>query len=114
VFAPRYAVDSRPMILTLPAIGSPGGSDKTLRCLFALLLEQLVRQRSAVNRQAVVVLDAAQLRDLLRVAFELQQGPHLAVAVLIDDVDALVHVDEVEDLLRERIAAEPEVRRVHL
>src|SRR5882762_703993 len=107
VFAPRYAVDSSPMMLTFPAIrfSSP---------IYLLLLQQFRRQRAAVDRQPVIVLDAPQLRDLLRVAFELDQAPHLPVAVLIDDVDAIVRVDEVEQLLRERVAAQPEVGRIEL
>src|SRR5215216_6286680 len=76
-----------------------------------LLVEQLGRHRSAVDWQAEVMTDAAQLGDLLRCAFHLQQREQLSVAVLLDDIDAAAAIDEVEHLWRERVGAQPQIRR---
>ena len=58
---------------------------------------------AGVDRQAVVVQHAAQLASVASgVQLELQQLQHLRVAVLLDDVDALVRVDERVELVGER------------
>ena len=58
--------------------------------------------------------DAAQLRHLRRIAFEPDEAPHLPIAILIDDVYAVVGVNEVEQFLAERVTAQPQIRGVHL
>jgi hypothetical protein len=54
---------------------------------------------------------APQFRDAPRPAARLQQPEHLGVAVLLDDVDPLVAVDERLDLGGERIRPQAQVRR---
>ena len=58
------------------------------------LREDVVGDRPRVDRQAAVVQHASQLRDALGGELEAHQRQHLRVAVLLDDVDALVAVDE--------------------
>src|SRR5688572_9943318 len=78
----------------------------------ALLRQQAFRDAARVDRQAAVVADAAQSRRQRRIAFHRQQLEHLAVAVLVDDVHALVLPDELLDGRRERERAQAQIRRV--
>ena len=50
--------------------------------------------------------DAAQAGDQFRLQVELEQAEHLRVAVLFDDVDALVLLDEFVHFAGERIGAQ--------
>src|SRR6266498_3868093 len=63
--------------------------------LDALLREDVVGNRTRVDRQAVVVQDLSQLRDSLRTELQAHETQHLGITVLLDDVDALVAVDEI-------------------
>ena len=54
--------------------------------------------------------DASQLGDLRRRELQPHQAEHLRVAVLLDDVDARIPIDEVGQLRRERIGAQAQVR----
>ena len=75
-----------------------------LRHFEPFLRQHVVGDAAGVDRQAVVVQHAAQLRLPLRRQLELHQLQQLRVAVLLDDVDALVRVDERAQLVVERIA----------
>ena len=131
VLLPRYAIGSRPMRLTFfpgrlavlastfrVSVGAvlwtacPGRSED--RPSSSLLSQQLSRHGSAVDWQTCVVRDRAQLGQLRRIALHLEQRQHLAVAVLFDHVDAVAFLDELEDLGRERVRLQPEVRRRQL
>ena len=55
-----------------------------------LLLQDAVGDAARVDRQAVVVQHAAKRAAQLRFAVHQQQAQHLRVAVLLDDVHAIV------------------------
>ena len=67
---------------------------RLLRDLEAFLRQHIVGDAAGVDRQAVVVQHAAQLRDALGDSSRRISCSELRVAVLLDDVDALVRVDE--------------------
>src|SRR5271157_6559847 len=62
--------------------------------VLSLLGSNFLGDGTRVKGQAVVVADAAQLRNLLRARFQPQQAQHLAVAVLIHDIYALVTINK--------------------
>ncbi len=53
--------------------------------------------------------DAAQARGEFGFEIELEQAEHLRVAILFDDVDAIVLLDEFVDFAGERIGAQAQV-----
>ena len=53
--------------------------------------------------------DAAEAADQLGLEIEFEQAKHLRVAVLLDDIDVLVLLDELVNLASERISAQPQV-----
>ncbi len=67
-----------------------------------------VTERASMGK-SVVVADAAQSGDVRHRNVKLQQLQHLAVAVLVDDVHALVRGDELMGFGRKRIGAQAQV-----
>src|SRR5262249_48788761 len=100
LFAPRH-----------PRSGYPR---RLLRDLEPFLRQDIVRDAPSVNRQTAVVKNASKLRDLLWHRLEFDQLEHLSVAVLLDDVDALVRVYEGAELVGERIGTKTEVRGLEI
>ena len=79
-----------------PVIEEDADARFPLRDLEAFLRQDVVAHAPRVDRQPVVVQHAAQLGAALRRQLELQQHRQLGIAVLLDDVDALVRVDELQ------------------
>src|SRR5215471_20016092 len=94
-------------------VGFGRGRGWSRRHLLALLGNDLVRQRAGVNRQAVVVPDAAQLNYLLRRQIELEQLKHLRIAVLLHNIDPVVVLYEIVDIMVERIGTDAQVVSLH-
>src|SRR5580704_3917879 len=53
--------------------------------------------------------DAAQVSDQFRLEIEFQQAQHLRVAVLLDDINMFVLLDEFMHFARKRISPQPQV-----
>src|SRR6185503_10911112 len=71
----------------------------------SLLSKNLVSNRPRVDREPVVVKHLPKLRSAFGAEGQSHQAEHLCVAVLLDDVNALVMIDERFELFRERIGA---------
>ena len=78
-------------------------------CSYSLLAHDLVSHGARIQRQSAVIADAAQLGDIVRIELQAHQGQQLRVAVLVDDVDALVPADEIDQLVGERICLQPKI-----
>src|ERR1039458_9811877 len=83
------------------------------RHLFALLSDDVVGDGARIDRQSVVVANAAQLADLFNRDVQLQQLQHLRVAVLVDHVNPLVRSHKAVRLAGERISAQAQVVGLH-
>src|SRR3984957_7482468 len=79
------------------------------RHLLALHGAEFVGDGARIERQSVEMADAAQTRGHFWFEVELEQTQHLCVAILLDDVDAIVLFDEFMNLAGKRISTEPEV-----
>ena len=77
--------------------------------LLAFHAGQFVGDGPRVERQSGDVGDAAQARGQLGLEVELEQGEHLRVAVLLDEVNAVVLLDELVHFAGEGICPEPQV-----
>src|SRR3954471_16375504 len=74
-----------------------------------LLRENFVGDRSRVDWQSVVVQNLAQLGAPFGAQRQPHQAQHLGIAVLFDDVDALMVIDESLEFLGERTGTEAHV-----
>src|ERR1700675_3104971 len=79
------------------------------RHLLALHGAEFVSDGARIERQSVEMADAAQTRSKFWFEVELEQTQHLCVAILLDDVDAIVLFDEFMNLAGKRISTEPQV-----
>ena len=82
--------------------------------LDSFLHDQFVGHAARIDRQAVVVPHTAQFGGIFGRQIELEQAQHLRIAVLLDDVNAVVRGDELVDLAREWIRADTKVVRLDL
>ncbi len=108
-FAALIVEDAEADAVGLRSGAGVGSAVGVVAILLALHAGQFVGDRARIERQAVEMGDAAQARDQFRLQVELEQAEHLRVAVLLDDVDALVLRDEVVNLTRERIGAQAQI-----
>ena len=107
---PRYSTIGKADVIHLRARGptrSCGGHYKP-----SLVANSSV-MRARVDRQSVVVQNAAQLHHLLGGKIQLQQARQLRVAVLLHHVNALMAGHKVVNLVRERIGADAHVVHAH-
>src|SRR5215469_1085191 len=104
VLPPLYSRTERPMRLVLGA-----GAVGVVAILLALHGHEFVGHRARVERQAVDMRDAAQASGQRGLDVELEQAEHLGVAVLLDDVDGVVLLDEVVHLAGEGVGANAQV-----
>src|SRR5579863_6933280 len=74
-----------------------------------LFLEQRIDDAARVDRNAVIVPYGLQASDQMRRKLRSQNAIELSVAILLDDVDAIVALDERRDFGRERQSAHPHV-----
>src|SRR5215472_19258507 len=102
VFPPLYSRTERLMRFVLGA-GVLGVVD----ILLALHRHDFVGDRAGVERQPVNVSDTAQPRCEFGAYVELQQAQHLRIAILFDHVEAVMLLNELVNLARERIRLQP-------
>src|SRR5580658_374086 len=81
--------------------------------LLALHRNKFVSHRARIERQPVNVADRPQARRQFRFDVEFEQRGHLAVAVLLDYICALVPLNKIVHLARERIRPYPEIIRFY-
>src|SRR5689334_18848293 len=98
VLPPLYSMTVRPMRLVFGALAGvvailllrvPCGRKRAAR----FHRHQLVGDTARVERQAVDVGDGAIFRYEFRRKLDLEQAEHLAIAILLDDVNAVVRAD---------------------
>src|SRR5215470_10291760 len=104
VFPPLYSRTERLMRFVFGA-GVLGVVD----ILLALHRHDFVGDRARIKRQPVNVRDAAQPGREFYAYVELQQAQHLRIAVLFDHVDAVMLLNELVNLPRERIRLQAQV-----
>src|SRR5690348_3992510 len=73
--------------------------------LLALPGNDLVSYAASVDWKSLVVANALEFGNVLRISFDSQQLINLAVAVLFDHIDPLVAANKIQDLLGERKCA---------
>src|ERR1700756_617927 len=104
VLPPLYSITDSPMRLILGA-----GVLGVVAILLALHGHNLVGYGARIKRQPVNVTDAAQACNQLRPDVELQQAQHLRITVLLDNVHALVLLDERVHFAGEGVSAQAQV-----
>src|ERR1035441_7302720 len=109
---PLYCAISKPTRLVLA--DGVGGTVAVAMLVLCLLGNYLVSYGTRVERRTVIVAKAAELRNLLGAAFQPEQAKHLAVAVLIHDVDALVAVYEIMNFRRKGIRSQTAIAGVDI
>src|SRR5512146_372547 len=77
--------------------------------LLCLLARDVVGNRAGVYGQSVVVTHAAQLSSLLVGQIQREKLEHLAVTILVNDVNAIVLLDELVHFASEWIGADSQV-----
>src|SRR5215475_4313494 len=104
VLPPLYSITERPMRLILGA-----GVLGVVAILLALHRHDLVGYRARIERQPVNMADAAQPCYQFGPHIELQQGEHLRVPILLDDVYAIVLLNELVDFACEWVRLEAQI-----
>src|SRR3984957_4809965 len=109
VLPPLYSRTLRPMRLVFGPGAEGGSAVGVVTMLFALHAAEFVGDGARIERQSVEVRQAAQARNEFRFQIEFEQAEHLRVAVLLDDVNAVVLLDEVVNLAGEWVSAQAQV-----
>src|ERR1700685_4678670 len=109
VLPPLYSRTLRPMRLVFGPGAELGSAVGVVTMLFALHAAEFVGDGARIERQSVEVRQTAQARGKLRFQIEFEQTEHLCVAVLFDYINAVVLLNEIVHLARERIRAKAQV-----